>query len=107
MRLRGDVHRLGPHSAHFEDGSSEDQVDAVIYATGYELSFPFLEKGVVEDNNGQTRLYKFVFPPDIHPGTLAIIGCVQPYGSILAVAEIHARWATRVIKVKPSGPPGL
>ena len=82
-------------------------MDAVIYATGYKLSFPFLEKGVVEVINHQTRLYKFVFPPDLHPSTLAIVGCIQPFGSILAVAEMHARWATRVIKVRPDEPPGL
>lgn len=32
-----------------------------------------------------------------HP-TLAVIGLVQPLGAIMPIAEIQARWATRVFK---------
>ncbi|XP_061440910.1 flavin-containing monooxygenase 5-like [Rhineura floridana] len=84
-------------AAVFEDGSKEENIDFVVFATGYSFSFPFLGNCVrVIDN--QIPLYKFVFPPHLEQPTLAIIGLVQPLGAIMPIAELQARWATRVFK---------
>ncbi|XP_062989330.1 flavin-containing monooxygenase 5-like isoform X2 [Elgaria multicarinata webbii] len=84
-------------AAIFEDGSKEEDIDFVVFATGYSFSFPFLGNCVrVIDN--QTPLYKFVFPPHLEKPTLAIIGLVQPLGAIMPIAELQGRWATRVFK---------
>nr|XP_020668821.1 dimethylaniline monooxygenase [N-oxide-forming] 5-like [Pogona vitticeps]XP_020668822.1 dimethylaniline monooxygenase [N-oxide-forming] 5-like [Pogona vitticeps]XP_020668823.1 dimethylaniline monooxygenase [N-oxide-forming] 5-like [Pogona vitticeps]XP_020668824.1 dimethylaniline monooxygenase [N-oxide-forming] 5-like [Pogona vitticeps] len=84
-------------AAIFEDGSKEDDIDFVVFATGYSFSFPFLGDCVrVVDN--QVSLYKYVFPPQLEKPTLAIIGLIQPLGAIMPLAEIQARWATRVFK---------
>lgn len=48
----------------------------------------------------QISLYKFVFSPHLEKPTLAIIGLVQPLGAIMPIAELQARWATRVFKGK-------
>ena len=45
------------------------------------------------------ELYKFMYPPELPRGSLAIIGCVQPLGALFPIAEIQSRWAVRVIKV--------
>jgi dimethylaniline monooxygenase (N-oxide forming) len=34
----------------------------------------------------------------VKPNTLAVIGCIQPYGSLLPVSELQTRWAIAVMK---------
>uniref|UniRef100_A0A8C0J1E2 Flavin-containing monooxygenase n=1 Tax=Chelonoidis abingdonii TaxID=106734 RepID=A0A8C0J1E2_CHEAB len=85
-------------AAIFEDGTMEDNVDVVIFATGYSFSFPFLEQSVIKVENNEVSLYKQVFPPTLEKPTLAVIGLIQPLGPIMPNAELQARWATRVFK---------
>uniref|UniRef100_A0A4X2KB83 Flavin-containing monooxygenase n=1 Tax=Vombatus ursinus TaxID=29139 RepID=A0A4X2KB83_VOMUR len=91
----------------FEDGTKEDNIDAVIFATGYSFSFPFLEESVIKIKNNHVSLYKHVFPPFLEKPTLAIIGLLQPLGAIMPIAELQVRGATRVfkglIKLPPEG----
>uniref|UniRef100_A0A452DSX0 Flavin-containing monooxygenase n=1 Tax=Capra hircus TaxID=9925 RepID=A0A452DSX0_CAPHI len=78
-------------SAIFEDGTQED-VDVVIFATGYTYSFPFLENNsTVLDI--QRSMYKFLEKP-----TLAFIGILQPVGATIPTSELQSRWAVHVFK---------
>ncbi|XP_044295297.1 flavin-containing monooxygenase 5-like isoform X1 [Varanus komodoensis] len=95
--MKPNIREFTATAAIFEDGSQEDNIDAVVFATGYSFSFPFLGNCVRVVEN-QTPLYKFVFPPHLEKPTLAIIGLVQPLGAIMPIAEMQGRWATRVFK---------
>ncbi|KAF7241412.1 Dimethylaniline monooxygenase [N-oxide-forming] 5 [Varanus komodoensis] len=96
--MRPQVKEFTERGVIFEDGSREENVDVVIFATGYTFSFPFLEEGIVSKRGNQTPLYKFVFPPHLEKPTLALIGLLQPLGAIMPISELQARWATRVFK---------
>ncbi|KFP21360.1 Dimethylaniline monooxygenase [N-oxide-forming] 5, partial [Egretta garzetta] len=96
--VKPNVREFTETSAIFEDGTRED-IDAVVFATGYSFSFPFLEDCVKVVEN-QISLYKFMFPPDMEKPTLAFIGLVQPLGAIMPISELQCRWATRVFKGK-------
>nr|CAD2186140.1 unnamed protein product [Meloidogyne enterolobii] len=77
----------------FEDGSEIKNVDHLILATGYSFSFPLAEHGtlipVVEN---EMDLYLYMYPPQLSPkNTLAVIGLIQPLGSIMPIAEMQAR----------------
>ncbi|XP_064575530.1 flavin-containing monooxygenase 5-like isoform X2 [Zonotrichia leucophrys gambelii] len=96
VRVKPNVQEFTETSAIFEDGTRED-VDAVVFATGYSFSFPFLD-GCVKVVENQIPLYKFVFPPDLEKPTLAFIGLIQPLGAIMPISELQSRWATRVFK---------
>ncbi|XP_042317156.1 dimethylaniline monooxygenase [N-oxide-forming] 2-like isoform X2 [Sceloporus undulatus] len=85
-------------SAIFEDGSVEKNVDIVIFATGYSVAFPFVDKSVIEVSDNRVSLYKHVFPPHLEKATLAVIGLIQPLGPIMPTSELQARWATRIFK---------
>ncbi|XP_027468071.1 dimethylaniline monooxygenase [N-oxide-forming] 4 isoform X1 [Zalophus californianus] len=85
-------------SALFEDGTVEENIDIVIFATGYTFSFPFLEEPLKSLCTKKIFLYKQVFPSNLERTTLAIIGLISLKGSILAGTELQARWATRVFK---------
>ncbi|XP_052056563.1 flavin-containing monooxygenase 5-like [Apodemus sylvaticus] len=81
----------------FDDGTVEENIDVVIFATGYSFSFPFLEDLIAVTDN-EVSLYKLMFPLDLEKPTLAVIGLIQPLGIILPIAELQSRWAVRVLK---------
>ena len=98
--VKSNVKRLTKTGVEFEDGSFEDNVDVVIYATGYIIGFPFIDEEIIKVTNNKVNLFKYVFPPDLKPATLGVIGCFQPLGSIMPLAEMQGRWTARVFKVK-------
>eukprot|EP00079_Xenopus_tropicalis_P024140 XP_012816672.1 PREDICTED: flavin containing monooxygenase 2 isoform X1 [Xenopus tropicalis] len=85
-------------SVCFEDGTRVDNLDVVIFATGYQFSFPFLEKSVIKVDDSKGFLYKKVIPVNLQKPTLAVIGLVLPIGPIMVLAELQSRWATRLFK---------
>lgn len=98
VQVKPNIRRFQGSSVEFDDGSVVDDVDLVVFATGYRFSYPFLADNVVPVSNNQASLYKYVFPPELERPTLAIIGLVQPLGAIMPISEMQARWATRVFK---------
>ncbi|KAJ4943714.1 hypothetical protein JOQ06_006212 [Pogonophryne albipinna] len=98
VQVKPNIRRLQGSSVEFDDGSVVEDVDLVVFATGYRFSFPFLASHVTSVSGNKASLYKYVFPPELERPTLAIIGLVQPLGAIMPISEMQARWATRVFK---------
>lgn len=98
IKVKSKVRELTETSAIFEDGTVEEDIDVIVFATGYTLSFPFLEDSLVKVENNMVSLFKYTFPPHHEKPTLACIGLIQPLGPIFPTVELQARWATRVFK---------
>ncbi|XP_029473490.1 dimethylaniline monooxygenase [N-oxide-forming] 5-like [Rhinatrema bivittatum] len=96
--VRPNVKMFTETAAIFEDGTMEENIDAVFFATGYSFSFPFFEDPAFKVHNNKIPLYKLVYPADLEKMTVAFIGFIQPIGAIMPIAELQARWATRVFK---------
>ncbi|NXA10561.1 FMO4 monooxygenase, partial [Sapayoa aenigma] len=94
--LKPSVKEFTENSAVFEDGTTEENIDVVLFATGYVSPFPFLEESARSLFDNNRSLYKCVFPPQLEKPTLAIIGLVQLTGSIMVGSEMQARWVTGV-----------
>ncbi|PIO24345.1 hypothetical protein AB205_0091760, partial [Aquarana catesbeiana] len=84
-------------SVKFNDGTIEENIDVVVFATGYRYSFPFLDESILKVEN-KIFLYKSVFPKNLEKATLGVVGLIQPLGPIMAASEMQARWITRVFK---------
>lgn len=76
------------------------QVDVVVFATGYDYSFPYLPPDLQVKSGYRLRLYKHIFPPVLSRPTLAVVGFIHGFGAINALAEMQGRLATRVFKGK-------
>ncbi|MEE6496147.1 hypothetical protein FKM82_002241 [Ascaphus truei] len=96
--LKSKVTEFTETSAHFGDGTTAENLDVVIFTTGYNFSFPFLEESIIKVDNTNGFLYKMIFPPDLQKPTLAVIGLIMPIGSMMTTAELQSRWATKVFK---------
>jgi dimethylaniline monooxygenase (N-oxide forming) len=95
IKLKPNIRELRGDSVLFED-DSELKVDAIIYATGYKTTFPFLRKEIfaVEDNQAPA-LYRRIASPD-RPG-LYLIGLVQPIGATIPLVELQAKWLAQLL----------
>jgi len=111
----------------FGDFTRAKNVNAVIFATGYQHHFPFLiapktpscgsfsqESGSSygvhqeddEDPYGAKKLdlYGHVFPPRERHDTLAFVGCMEPTGPVAPAIELQSRWVARVFSRRASLP---
>ncbi|MEZ4254156.1 MAG: NAD(P)-binding domain-containing protein [Polyangiales bacterium] len=95
IHIRSDIESLEDDGVRFVDGSREP-VDAIIYATGYEMAFPFLDPGAVDVRGNDVRLYHRVVPLD-HEG-LYFVGLVQPLGAIMPLAEVQSKWIAGLLR---------
>jgi len=83
----GLVERCG-NAVRFADGSRKD-ADAIVYATGYRVSFPFFDPAFVAAPDNEIALYLRVFHP--RAAGLYFIGLCQPLGPIMPLAEAQAK----------------
>ena len=80
----------------FADGTEED-VDAIVLGTGYEIDMPFLSdevRGVLDPDSQNIDLYKYTFHPDLDG--LAFVGTLEVMGPSFTVLELQARWIAYV-----------
>ncbi|BFZ22832.1 hypothetical protein BsWGS_25871 [Bradybaena similaris] len=82
----------------FEDGTFEDDIDLVIFATGYKLGYSFIEKSLLDVKNNKVELFKHMFIPDLPKQTIAFLAVAQPLGAMFPIAELQSRLAARVFK---------
>jgi cation diffusion facilitator CzcD-associated flavoprotein CzcO len=93
--VRGDISRFTKDEVVFVDGK-RTRADVVIYATGYRISFPFLDHDVFTSDDNKVKLYKQVVPVDT-PG-LFFVGLIQPVGALPPLAEQQARWVSQLLE---------
>ena len=103
LSFRPDVETLDGDEVVFADGRRE-AFDAIIYATGYKTSFPFLAPEIfsVPENGGLVDLYRRITPPTQRG--LFFAGLVQPIGPTIPLVEIQARWIAAVLSGKVALP---
>ncbi|HXA54612.1 MAG TPA: NAD(P)-binding domain-containing protein [Solirubrobacteraceae bacterium] len=88
IAVKPEIAALDGERVRYADGS-EQEADLIVYCTGYKITFPFFDDGLIAAADNRLVLYKRVFDPD-HPG-LCFIGFVQPWGAIMPIAEIQGR----------------
>ncbi len=86
----------------FADGS-EEQVDLVVYCTGYRIEFPFLDQRVFAAVDNRMPLYRRVASVE-SPG-LYFVGFIQPLGPIMPLAEAQAEWVADLLAGDAALPP--
>lgn len=92
-----DIARFEGKTVHFVDGRA-DPFDTVVAATGYRITFPFLDRSLVDFGEGDVPLYLRIFPPNLRH--LYFIGLVQPQGCIWPLAEAQAGLVAKLIEGK-------
>ena len=63
--IKPNIRRMADQQVEFDDGSAVDSIDVIVYATGYEFGFPFIDHPALRVTRNEVNLYKYVFPPDL------------------------------------------
>lgn len=91
IKFKPNIKAFEGRNIRFEDDSVEE-VDAVIYATGYKISFPFFDDAaLVPDAQNRMPLFKRMMNPDVP--NLFYMGLAQPLPTLVNFAEQQAKLA--------------
>ncbi len=88
------IKELDGNEVVFEDGSRE-QVDVIIYATGYKITFPFFDPDFLSAPENRLPLYKRIFSPAIDD--LALIGFAQAIPTLFPFIELQSKLVARYV----------
>ncbi|AEF34029.1 monooxygenase ETHA [Mycolicibacter sinensis] len=82
------ISRFDGATVHFTDGTSSD-FDVIIYATGYNITFPFFDPEFISAPDNRIDLYKRMFYPGVDD--LVFAGFAQPTPTLFPFVEAQAR----------------
>jgi cation diffusion facilitator CzcD-associated flavoprotein CzcO len=83
------IRRLDGRHVEFADGTREE-VDVVVYCTGYKISFPFFADDFMAAPDNHVELFRRVFHPRY--ADLGFVALLQPLGATMPIAEAQGRW---------------
>jgi cation diffusion facilitator CzcD-associated flavoprotein CzcO len=102
IEVKPNIERFaGGNTVRFTDGS-EEEVDLVVYCTGYRITFPFLAEEVFRVKDNRLPLYRHLAAVD-NPG-LYFIGFIQPLGPVMPIAEAQSEWVADLLQGRAALP---
>lgn len=90
--VRSGIRSFEGPTVHFEDGTSSE-ADVILYATGYQLGFPYLDEETLGCEAPDLALYQRIAHPTREG--LFFLGCCRVMCSMWPVAEQQSRWIAR------------
>ncbi|GAA1812689.1 NAD(P)/FAD-dependent oxidoreductase [Agromyces neolithicus] len=94
VTVRPGIDRVDGDNVVFTDGTRV-AADLIVWATGYRVTFPFLDPALVEASGNELPLWKRTMHPDL-PG-LYFIGLLQPIGAVMPLAEAQSAWVAELL----------
>lgn len=88
IRVRPALRELCGEAVRFHDGSREP-AEAVVFCTGYNVTFPFFDAAFVSAPNNELPLYLRCF--HLEHRELMFAGLCQPLGAIMPLVEAQGR----------------
>lgn len=102
IAVRPEVERLDGSTVWFSDGTSEE-IDLVVYATGYRFSFPFLDRSLIFDQHGRSGLFLHLFHRELDD--FFVLGLFEPAeGGVWQLADYQARLVAASIVARARDP---
>jgi len=95
-----DVSRLTPTGAAFADGTEED-LDVILLATGYQYLLPFLDPSLLTWNHGHPMLYLNVFSRE--HDSLYLLGLIELAGAAYTRFDEMAQMVVIDIRARETG----
>jgi hypothetical protein len=99
-----DLVALVGREVRFGDGSTE-QIDLIVFATGYQATFPFLDASHLNSADGRPNYYLHVFHPTYD--NLFILGVLQPDSGVWQLMDLQARAVAGYIRAARAGRAGV
>jgi cation diffusion facilitator CzcD-associated flavoprotein CzcO len=102
IAVKPGVEKLDGKRVVFTDGSAEE-VDLLVWATGFRVSFPFIDPSYILDEQGRSKLFIHTFHRELDDFFVA--GLFEPAeGGVWQIADYQARLIAAFIKAQDSDP---
>ena len=92
IKIKPDVAELCGDRVRFVDGSQEP-IDVIVYATGFRISFPFIDREHLNYRGDRPDLYLNIFHPQ--HDNLCVCGLIQPDSGQFGLADYQAQLIAR------------
>ncbi len=103
VKFKPAIAALEGGKVRFADGSVEE-VDVIVYATGYDMKFPFFDDpALTPDADHRLPLFKRMMKPDVP--NLFYMGLAQPLPTLVNFAEQQAKLAAAYLAGRYLPPP--
>ena len=102
IAVKPGIERLDGKRVLFTDGS-EEEIDLIVYATGFRVTFPFLDASHILDEEGRSRLFIHTFHRE--RDDLFVVGLFEPAeGGVWQLADYQARLIASFIAAQERDP---
>lgn len=92
--VRPGIEKFDGSTVHFSNGS-HTEVDIILYTTGYDLDFPYLDEETLGCTSPELALYQRISHP-VHDN-LFFVGCCKVMCSLWPLAEQQSRWIAALL----------
>jgi dimethylaniline monooxygenase (N-oxide forming) len=96
IKVKGNIKEIAKNSVTIEGGETLENIDALVFATGFKPNYTFAKDIIEVKEDGYTSLYKHIFLPEDEWHTLAVIGATEVRGPDTATSEMQSRVAAEV-----------
>lgn len=97
-----DIKALEGDQVAFVDGSIEP-IDVIIWCTGYRITFPFFDEGLLSAPNNDIALWQRMMDPRFN--SLFFVGLVQPLCAMMPIAEEQSKFIASYLLGRYALPP--
>jgi hypothetical protein len=104
LTIKPNVARLDGQTVHFVDGTSEE-FDVIIYATGFKISFPFMDTKHLNWRDSRPDLYLNIFHPE--RDDVFCVGLIQPDSGQWGIVDDQARLVTKYLLDREKTTPAI
>lgn len=101
IQPKPDIKELRGVCVLFED-DTEEKIDVIVYATGYKISFPFMDKKYLNWQNHHPELFLNIFHPEYD--NLFLAGLIQPDSGQWGLVDYQTQLIAKFIKAQDSNP---
>jgi hypothetical protein len=102
VTAKPDVAELCGDRIRFADGTVEP-IDVIVYATGYKITFPFLDRELLNWRDEKPQLFLNVFHPEADD--LFVIGLIQPDSGQFGLVDYQSRLVAKFVQACDAGSP--
>ncbi len=95
VKIKPNIQKLDSRKVFFTDGTY-GEFDHIVYATGYDIRFPFFDDNFISVKNNEMPLYEYVVHPDYEG--LFFVGFIQPLGAVMPLSELQGLWISKLLK---------
>ncbi len=94
-----EVAELRGGEVKFVDGTTES-IDLIIYATGFRITIPFIDRELLNWKDGRPTLFMNAFHPSFD--NLFVVGLIQPDSGLWPLVHYQAQLMARFLKAQQS-----